>query len=393
MSEKELRELAIKRYENGESPKAIYESLNKSKRWLFKWIKRFNSGNPDWSSSLSRRPHHSPNKTDPKMEQAIIEQRQNLEQTLYAQIGVDNISWQLSQKIEELPSMATINRIIKRNNLIRKRPKYSSKGIDYPSLDITKSNFLHQMDIVGPRYLKSDGRFYSINIIDAFDRRALVNPKRRQTRIDVTQSLIRAWQTLGIPIYLQMDNTLANLGSHLHPHSFGVVIRLCLNLSIQPLFIPMSEPWRNGIVECFNNVFDKSFFRAQFFKNFRYLCQQALNFEDFHMHNHRYSTMQGQTPMQRVSKNLKQLSQNFSMPNKLTIADGFVHFIRFIRSNRVLNLNGENFPMPMSVVYEYVWATIDTEQEKLFVYHDKNLIKEFNYALPKTSLDLSEIEI
>jgi len=393
MTEKELRELAIGRHENGETPKAIYESLNKSKRWFFKWLKRFKSGDPNWSDELSRKPHHSPNKTDPIMEQTIIEQRKNLEQTLYAQIGVDNISWQLSQKVNEVPSTSTINRIIKRNDLTRKRPKYSSKGIDYPSLEITKSNFLHQMDVVGPRYLKSDRRFYSINIIDAFDRRASVNPKRRQTRIEATQSLIRAWQILGIPAYLQLDNTLVNLGSHLHPHSFGVVIRLCLKLGIQPLFIPMSEPWRNGIVERFNNVFDKSFFRAQFFKNFRYLCEQAKNFEDFHIHNHRYSTMQGQTPMQRVSKGLKRLSKNFILPKKLTIADGFVHFIRFIRSNRVLDLNGEKFPMPMSVVYEYVWATINTEQERLFVYHDKKLIKEFDYSLPKTSLDLSKIEL
>ena len=155
---------------------------------------------------------------------------------------------------------------------------------------------------------------------------------------------------------------------------------------------PMREPWRNGIVERFNNVFDKSFFRAQFFKNFRYLCRQALNFEDFHMHNHRYGTMHGKTPAQSVSKNLKKLSKNFSIPRKLTIADGFVHFIRFIRSNRILDIVGEKFPMPMSVVYEYVWATIDTQQEKLFVYHDKNLIKELDYTLPKTSLNLSKIE-
>lgn len=393
MDEKTLRELAIQRYENGEKPKAIYRSLNKTKPWFFKWLKRFQSGDSRWSEELSRRPHHNPNKTDPKMEQAIIVQRKTLEETLYAQIGVDNIAWQLSQKLDKLPSKSTINRIIKRNRLTRKRPKYSSKNKDYPSLEITKSNFLHQMDIVGPRYLKSNGRFYSINIIDAFDRRVSVNPKRRPARNEVTQSLIRAWQTLGIPTYLQMDNTLANLGSHLHPHSFGVVIRLCLKLGIQPLFIPLSEPWRNGIVECFNNVFDKSFFRAQFFKNFSYLCQQALSFEHFHIHNHRYSTMHGKTPMQQVEKNLKRLPENFSMPKELTITDGFVHFIRFIRSNRVLDINGEKFPVPMSVVYEYVWATIDTKQEKLFVYHDKKLIKKFDYSLPKTSLDLSKIEL
>ena len=260
MNEKSLRELAIKRYENGEKPKAIYTSLNKTKPWFFKWLKRFQSGDPNWAEDRSRKPHNSPNKTDLKMEQAIIKQRKHLEETLYAQIGADSISWQMRQKRDTLPSQATINRIISRNNLTRKRPKYISKNKDYPSPDITKTNLLHQLDVVGPRYLKSDGRFYSINIIDAFDRRALVNPKRRQTRIEIIQALIRAWQTLGIPVYLQMDNTLANLGSHLHPHSFGLVIRLCLKLGIQPLFIPIQEPWRNGIVERFNNVFDKTFF-------------------------------------------------------------------------------------------------------------------------------------
>jgi len=36
MNIKELREKAIKRYKNGESPKEIYQSLGKGKTWLFK---------------------------------------------------------------------------------------------------------------------------------------------------------------------------------------------------------------------------------------------------------------------------------------------------------------------------------------------------------------------
>jgi len=36
MTDKELRELAIKRYESGESPKTIYESFDKGKTWFFK---------------------------------------------------------------------------------------------------------------------------------------------------------------------------------------------------------------------------------------------------------------------------------------------------------------------------------------------------------------------
>lgn len=289
MGEEQLRELAIQRYNNGETPKLIYTSLNRTKQWFFKWLKRFKSGELDWANELSRKPHHSPKKIDQIMEQAVIEKRQKLEQTLYAQIGALNISWHLGQENTDLPSTATINRVIKRNNLTRKKPRYTPKGVNYPGLKPLHSNFLHQFDPVGPRYLKSDGRFYSANIIDAYDRRCNINPMRAKTRKDITDALIRSWQTLGIPVYLQMDNMLQTQGSHRHPHSFGLVIRLCLYLGIQPVFIPIKEPWRNGIVERFNDDFDKMFFRAQFFKNFLYVCQQAKGFESFHNENHRYT--------------------------------------------------------------------------------------------------------
>jgi len=392
MDEQRIRELAIQRHEKGESPKFIYTSLNRTKQWFFKWLKRFKSGESDWANELSRKPHHSPKKIDQAMEQAVIEKRQELEQTLYAQIGALNISWHLGQE-RDLPSSATINRIIKRNDLTRKKPRYSPKGVDYPGLEPTHSNFSHQFDPIGPRYLKSDGRFYSANIIDAYDRRCNINPMRAKTRKDLTEALIRSWQTLGIPTYLQMDNMLQTQGSHRHPHSFGLVIRLCLYLGIQPVFIPIKEPWRNGIVERFNDDFDKMFFRAQFFKNFAYLRQQAKGFEAFHNEHHRYSTMHGKTPKQQTSEDIHLLPKDFEIPEELTIAEGYIHLIRFIRSSRILDVFGEKFAMPMSVEYEYVWTTIDTQQEKLFVYHDKKIIKEMAYSLPKTPLDLSKIEL
>ena len=51
MNIKELREKAIKRYENGESPKEIYQSLGKGKTWFFKWLKRYKLDGKDWAKS------------------------------------------------------------------------------------------------------------------------------------------------------------------------------------------------------------------------------------------------------------------------------------------------------------------------------------------------------
>ena len=393
MNAKELREQAIKRYKNCESPKEIYQSLGKGKTWFFKWLKRSKFEGNNWAKSRSRKPHHIPKKVEVTMEQAVIETRKYLEEKLYAQIGAFNISWHLKQEGGTPPSLATINRIIKRNNLVHKRPKYTPKGVNYPALVVTYSNYLHQLDVIGPRYLKNDGRFYSANIIDAYDRRDSVNPTRRQNRIAIAKALICSWKTIGIPFYEQMDNKLPLHGSNQYPHSFGLVIRLCLYLGIQPLFIPLAEPWRNGIIEHFQNVFDKTFFRVQHFEDFNQLCRKAKEFELFHNQYHHYSTLEGMTPNQKCSGNIRLLSSDFRLPERLSIAPGYIHLIRFIRSDRILDIFGEKYFMPDDLEYEYVWATIDTAKEKLFVYHDSKLVVEYPYPLPKSSIDLSRFDL
>jgi len=140
-----------------------------------------------------------------------------------------------------------------------------------------------------------------------------------------------------------MDNQLPMRGSNQFPHSFGLVIRLCLSLGIQPLFIPLREPWRNGIIEHFQNVFDKMFFRTQYFKDFDHLYKKAKEFELFHNHNHHYSTLKGMTPNQRCSGDIKLLPVSFKLPEKLAILPGYIHLIRFIRNDRVLDIFGEKY--------------------------------------------------
>jgi len=135
------------------------------------------------------------------------------------------------------------------------------------------------------------------------------------------------------------------------------------------------------------------FFRAQYFKDFDYLCREDKNFEKYHDQNHHYSTLGGLTPNQKCSGDIKLLPASFRLPEKLAISPGYIHLIRFIRSDRVLDIFGEKYIMPNDVEYEYVWATIDTAKEKLFVYHDSKLVVEHSYPLPKSSIDLSRFNL
>jgi putative transposase len=105
-------------------------------------------------------------------------------------------------------------------------------------------------------------------VIDLFDRKAYIESQRTKQDIQVAGSLIRSWKVLGPPDYLQLDNELSFRGSNRHPRSFGLVIKSCLHFGVQPVFIPISEPWRNGVVEKFNDTYNKKFFRRQWFNSY-----------------------------------------------------------------------------------------------------------------------------
>jgi len=119
--EEEIRKNAIFRYKvDGESPKDIYTSLKRSKKWFFKWLKRFQSGDAHWYEDQSRAPLLNTRETEPREKELIIATRQHLESEPLAQIGVSAIKWELKKLGLPFPSDSTINRILKREGLVKK---------------------------------------------------------------------------------------------------------------------------------------------------------------------------------------------------------------------------------------------------------------------------------
>lgn len=323
------------------------------------------------------------------MERLVVEAREKLEGSKYAQIGSLAIAFELERLGVQAPPVRTIDHILQRHDLTRKPKAYVSKGKDYPGIDASGPHVIHQLDTVGPRYIAQDGRFYAINVMDVFTGKVAVNPSRRRTHKDVARALLDTWQRLAMPRYVQLDNQLPLRGSQRYPRSFGWVVRMCLHLGIEPVFIPVGEPWRNGVIERFHNVFDKMFFRVQRFASFADLDAEAEGFEQFHNENHRYSTRGGKTPneLERAAGVApRRLSESFVAPTKLHIEPGQVHLIRFIRSDALLDVFGLRFQMPEDVVYEYVTATIDTGGQRLSVRHDEKTIYEARFPVADTAM-------
>jgi hypothetical protein len=276
------------------------------------------------------------------------------------------------------PSIPTINRILKRNNLINTSSVKQRKGIEYPNY----FTLVQQMDLVGPRYLTGGSRFYFQNIIDTENHHVGVYPIRDKSSTTIARYLAHFWTVYGIPDYLQMDNELSFRGSNRYPRSFGIVVRLALTHGVTPIFIPPSEPWRNGVIEKFNSNLYKYFFSRQRFASFEEVEEKAPVFSGFHNKNHRYSTQSGLVPNQIKSISQEHKLGHINLKDPIPLAEGSVIFIRFIRSDRKLTILRSGFTLKKELVYTYVVAEIVVDQHVLLIKQDGIIHHVFPFAMP-----------
>jgi len=191
------------------------------------------------------------------------------------------------------------------------------------------------------------------------------------------------WLDFSMPDYLQMDNELSFRGSNRYPRSFGPLIRLALSENITPIFIPPGEPWRNGVIEKFNDNVQKYFLNTQTFSNFEQLKECAAEFMAFHNQNHRYSTTGGNTPNQMVSDSqCFKLNANPDINQKIPMEEGEIVFIRFIRSDCKIRILDVQFDLKKELMYSYVIARIVVKRHILLIERDHNIFHVFPFQMP-----------
>jgi transposase InsO family protein len=389
MDQATRRQEAVRRYLEGDSVTVICRDLKTSRKWFYKWYNRYQTGATDWYHDQSKAPKHQPQQIDQEVERLIVKVREQLEQTKFAQIGATAIAWHIRKLGGTPPPIWAINRILKRNDKIRskKKERRQKSNVSYTWFtDTAYPGHIFQTDIIGPRFLKGGGRFYCLSTIDRFSHLAWCEPMRSKDDNSIVQALINTWHHIGVPDYQQFDNELSFQGSNRYPHTFGKVLKLCLAVGIQPVFIPAGEPWRNGMIERFNGTFDTCFFRTEHFANFDHFKERLGDFIAFHNDEHMYSTNHGKTPNQIVNEHeIKTvcLEHSFQFSENQTLPyDSCIHFIRFIRSDLKLRIRGESFTMPQETMYQYVKATIFTKWHVLNVFLDNTRIAQFDYPLP-----------
>jgi putative transposase len=380
------RRVAVARYWAGESPNSIAASLKKSTKWVRKWIERSLEGSDDWYEEGSRRPRHSPARWSSTVEALVIQTRLRLERE-GVHCGAEAIAWELeSEGVTDLPSVRSLNRILARHELGRRRKgPYQSKHKAYPG-PTTHTGSVHQTDFVGPRYGRQALRFYSLNTVELVSGRCAVQPLFGRDAQSTINALWASWWRLGVPHTQQVDNDAVFVGSVTHPRGMGAVLRLCLWNNVEVWFIPPAEPWRNGVVEQFNNFYGERFLRRTEIDGADTLFRESQRFEERHNSRCRYSKLNGKTPLAALQGSGTVLrfpaqaeAPRHPLPRPET---GRYHLVRFVRGDGILDVFGEHFTAPPEAHYEYVRLTVDVNDQRLRMYLGERQLDEHHYPLP-----------
>ena len=381
-NEEALRKQAITLHLQGKKVSAIAREIGRTRQWVHKWLKRYDAHSDKWCSSHSHAPRNN-HAVSSTLEEKVVETRQVLEASPYLESGAYAIWHHLKEQGITPPSVATINRILRKHGLTRKKVKYRKSGIDYPETP----EDTQLMDLIGPRYLRGGQRFYLLTIISNDTRHAGVYPILSKSGNDITQSVINFWKSYSKPTYLQMDNELSFKGSNRHPRGLGVLIRTALELNVIPVFIPVSEPWRNGVIERFNQHIERTLL-LQEHKNFEELLTHSREFMEQHNRCHPYSTMRHKTPVeldQELALPLTPLHEDYifkERPELDCMNLNEIHFIRLVRSDLKICVLNTEIDVDESLMHTYVKAQLLVNDHVLLVKQDDRIVQSFEFAMP-----------
>jgi putative transposase len=375
----------------GRPVKAICAAVGRSEVWFHKWWGRYLQAGPEGLYDLTRANHHVAQRIPPELERAILSIRRRLQAhatpaTRYCLTGAAAILAELKALgVRPLPGGRTIDRVLQRNGLTAPRVRLAPllPRQEYPGPQARASNQLHEVDLVGPIYLKGSGHRYSIWVgKDAFDGAVCLRLAGSRRMDEVLGFLGECWKDLGIPEQVQFDNARELAGWGTAARTLSRVIRLCLHFGVGPVFIPAGEPQFNGGVENFNGwfqprLFDRRYTRPCDLRRELARLQEAVNTQHVH------PRLGGQTPAQhRRGLRLRKLPARFVVPTgRQKLAVGRVTFIRRVSVAGTVTVLSQTYRVGKRHRGLYLRLVVDTGRGWLTAHLNGRVLERWPYKL------------
>jgi len=221
-----------------ETVSALCREYGISRKTGYKWLERFKDDKS--LADLSRAPLHAANKTDPRVEAAVVDLRRR-----HPAWGPKKLAIRLSSSLE-MPSVKTIGRILSRNGLVD--PAESLKRRPFRRFERSACNDLWQADFKGDFSLENGKRCYPFDILDDHSRFALL-VEARPDILNVKACFLAAFRAYGLPKQVLTDNGWCFRGLH---GGYTSLERWLLDQDVQPIHGRPYHPQTQGKIERFH---------------------------------------------------------------------------------------------------------------------------------------------
>jgi hypothetical protein len=372
-----LRQTAIHLLRSGKAPATVAQELGRSLAWVYKWRSRFVIDH-DWQAlrDRSRAPKRRPAQLSQAVRAAIRQARSELEaeaaqpgKLVYR--GARAVQARLrSKQVAPLPSITSIERELRTAGLVRPQPATAVPQVAYPHLRPSKPLQLIQVDIV-PHYLRGGSCVACFNAIDVVSRYPTGQQLLTKRAADACTFLVHVWQTVGIPLFTQVDNESCFSGGFTHPGVLGQVVRLALLVGTQLVFSPIRHPQSNGTVERFHQDYSKHVWAKLDLPDLQAVQQHSPAFFTAYRQSAHHCALHGRSPADIHSgARARTLAKGFRLPERLPLSEGQVHFLRCVTAERQVLILNLAWDVPRAEPGHGVWATLEFKQHgaKLRVY-------------------------
>ncbi len=266
----------------------------------YKWIKRYQEHGETGLYDRSRRPEHSPNKSNLQVEEAVLKVR-----STHPAWGGRKIRWKLAQDgMRPVPAASTITAILHRHEMISLQESDKHRAIQ--RFEMEYPNQLWQMDFKGHFEMASGSLCHPLTVIDDHSR-FLVELKacHAERSKTVKTHLEGIFECYGLPERMLMDN-----GSVWQGYHTGLTFWL-VRLGIQVVHGRTYHPQTQGKDERLHRTLKDELLHEQLFLNLKD-CQSKFNvWRDMYNYERPHQALEMNTPATRYQPSLRIFTGQF----------------------------------------------------------------------------------
>src|ERR1041384_196958 len=285
----------------GRKPSELAKAHGISQSWIYKLVDRFRKGGYPALEPLSRRPHSSPRQVSPEVQAAVVEWRRE-QFAAGHDAGALTIAHHLLGRVDNVPSVATIWRILSRQGLIRLEPHKRPRS-SYKRFEAQLPNEMWQADSTHWQ-LADQTDVEILNLIDDHSRLVLASVALATVKAPNVYEIFRsATEIYGLPASLLCDNAAVFSGS---PRRGKVVLEAELErLGIRCIHSSPYHPQTCGKVERFHQTMKSFLTRQARPVSLAHLQLQLDTFRDYYNQHRTHRALGGSSPLAAFNARLK----------------------------------------------------------------------------------------